>query len=333
MHSQNLRQTNFLDGYRYLFRNTKGFWDRNGGMICTIAGTTGLFLSGVHACRTTYKHHEELKEYGHRISDARKYVDGEKSYKRYGRIAKEVAICGLKTTKHYLPDIVGAALSGYVNSKGWGIEHNHYEQAATMVGVLASDFMNYRKNVIAEHGKEADRKYMTTKRHDEKRLNIESDDGTKIQTETNGKSDGVVVSLDPNTLRIWYSPETTPTVWSPSHAIRMNQLDQIRNRLDWNLLYGGSYTVNDVRREFYGRKGDVAEGGMFGRIWDPGNPEHPERGRRVNLHYEEDEDFMCGLTDRCWIIIDIDEEPLFSSLSAKKERDKREGRFLGAEVI
>ena len=133
-----------------------------------------------------------------------------------------------------------------------------------------------------------------------------------------------VVGVNENSLRILYSKETTPQVWSESHTLRQCHLEDIRNRLDMDLIYGGSYTVNDVRRYFYGRKGDVAEGALFGRIWDPGDPEHPERGAKVNLHYEEDEEFMSGEKDWCYIIIDIDEEPLFELLKRKKDREMSE---------
>lgn len=184
-----------------------------------------------------------------------------------------------------------------------------------MVGIVMADFMNYRSNVIAEHGKDADRRYLTTKGKTPPYL----PEGKKEEKTEEG--DTHVVDIHPNSLRIWYSKETTPQVWSESYTLRILQLEDIQNRLDMDLIYGGSYTVNDVRRYFYGRKGDVPEGGMFGRIWDPGNPLHPNRGARVNLHYQEDEDFMTGRTDHCWIIIDIDEEPLFELLARKKERD------------
>lgn len=309
------KKSNWLNGYRYMFRNIKPFWDRNGGKICTIAGTTGLFLSGAHACRTTYKHHDDLQKNGARISKAFKPVEGEKSYKRFVRGAKETALCSIKSAKYYLPDLVAAGLSSYVTSKGWGIEHNHYEQAATMVGVLAADFMNYRKNVIAEHGVDADRRYMTRRRGDGKVTEMTSEDGTKIIS--NGDDNAISVTVDPSMLKIWYSRETTPQVWSESYALRIAHLKTITDKLDCLLMYSGHISVNDVRREFYGPKGDHPCGGMFGRIWDPGDPEHPERGAMVNLHYEEDDDFMSGRTDGCWIFIDIDEEPLFESMEDK----------------
>ena len=57
------------DGYRYIGKQIKNEWNRHGSLACTIAGTTGLFLSGVHACRTTYKKHDKLREYGEYIRE------------------------------------------------------------------------------------------------------------------------------------------------------------------------------------------------------------------------------------------------------------------------
>lgn len=317
--NRNIRQTqpSMIDNYRYLFRSAKLKWNKYGGKICTIAGTTGLILTGAHACRKTYRIHDQLKENGRRMSEARKKIDGEKKSHRIFRVAKEGAKCTLKTAKHYIPDIVVGAASGYLNAKGWQHEHHNYQKAATVVGVLAADFLNYRKNVIAEHGKEADRRYLTNKRVNEHILNGEQGDG-EIQENPNAYSEeGITIKADDNLLKIWYSRETTPNVWHDSHVLREGQLNSITEELNRALIYGGMITVNDIRRCFYGRKGDRPEGAIFGRIWDPGNPEHPERGRMVNLHYEDDEDFMSGRTDSCWIIIEIDDEPLIESLKKR----------------
>ena len=309
--------------YTYMARDFKQFWNRNGSKICTIAGTTGIFLSGVHACRTTYKKHDKLREYGEYIRETKERASGEKWYRRFAMNAKAYAVCGAKTSISYLPDIVGGALSGYCISKGWHIEHANYQQATAMVGVIAGSFMNYRKNVIAEHGAEADRRYMTTRREDRKVLEATMEDGTKVRAKNDKQAngEGLVVSVNPGVLKIFYSKETTPMVWSPSHIIRMQYLEGITSKLATLLKCGGHYTVNDVRREFYGVKGDVRCGAIFGRVWDPGNPEHPERGAAVNLHYQDDEDFMLGLKDSCWIIIDIDDESLLETLGGGNTDD------------
>ena len=304
---QGVRKPDLMDGGRYLVKQLRNGWNANGGKILTIAGTTGLFFTGVHACRKTYKIHDKLSANGQLIRDA----------KSKGKLftAKTAAKCAVKTAKDYAADAVVGALSAYAVAKGWHSEHKHYQQAAAMVGIVMADFMNYRSNVIKEHGKEADRRYLTTKAPSANLPDGKTQEAQKVEGDTH------VVDIHPNSLRIWYSKETTPQVWSESYTLRQLQLQGIRDRLDMDLIYGGSYTVNDVRRYFYGRKGDVPEGGMFGRIWDPGDPLHPERGARVNLHYEEDEDFMSGRSDSCYIIIDIDNEPLFELLARKKERD------------
>lgn len=307
----------WTDGWRYFFRNMRMGWEKHGGKICTIAGTTGLFLTGAHACRTTYKHHDELAENGRMIAEAAKKKNGERKLKRVARVAKTVAKCAAKSSKHYAADIVAGAMSGYLSGKGWQKEHEHYEQAAVMVGVLAADFMNYRNNVISDLGKDADRRYLTTKHAGKNIEGSASEDSLKVSaaSEETGENEGLVVQMDPSMLRIKYSRETTPMVWSESHVLRMNHLTDITNHLDGMLIYGGWYTVNDVRREFFGKKGDVAAGGIFGRVWEPGNPLHPEKGRHVNLHYEDDEAFMSGEKDWCWIDIEIDQESLIEALN------------------
>lgn len=303
----NLRKPGLLDGYTYAKNTIGGYWDRNGGKICTAAGTAGLIFTGVHACRKTYKIHDELKENGDRIRAARK--------KGRWAATKQAFISSAKTSRHYAADAVMGALSAYAVQKGWHTEHKHYEQAAAMVGVVMADFLNYRHNVIADLGEDADRRYLTTKR--EKAVSITPEKGQEVKP---ADEDAHIVELNPNDLRIWYSRETTPQVWSESLVLRKLQLADIQNRLSQDLINGGSYTINDVRRYFYGRQADIGIGGMYGRIWDPGDPEHPERGALVNLHYEEDEEFMTGRTEGCWIIIDIDPEPLFELMKRKNDR-------------
>ena len=135
------KRPGFADGFRYLTRNIKMGWERNGGKICTAAGTAGLFLSGMHACRKTYKIHDELTENGRKMREAGEKIEGEKKTARAARRTKAFIGCGVRTAKHYAADIVGTALSAYAVQKGWHKEHAHYQQAAAMVGVLAADFM------------------------------------------------------------------------------------------------------------------------------------------------------------------------------------------------
>lgn len=316
-----LPKPTIFDGYRYIGNQVKTVWQKHGGHIMTVAGTTGLFLTGVHACRKTYKIHKELEENDKRISDAKVYLDGEGKLKRSTRLFKETAKCAVKTTRHYIPDIIAGGVSAYAVHKGWHHEHTNYQQAAAMVGVVMADFMNYRNNVISEEGAEADRKYLTTKRPKQTYIDPKKDQATKSDEKN---EDAYTIQLQENDLRIWYSNETTPQVWSDSMALRKVNLDAITNKLNMQLIYGGSYTINDVRREFYGRQSDIGIGGMYGRVWDPGDPEHPERGAFVNLHYEEDEEFMSGRKEGCWIIIDVDPEPLFESMARKTQREIEE---------
>lgn len=300
-----------IDGGKYILKQGLMKWNQYSGPICTVAGTAGLIFTGVHACRKTYKIHDKLKEHG-------KYIDenGKTKWKKVKAIAK---VSG-KTAKDYALDAIIGGVSAAAVAKGWHSEHKNYKNAAAMVGIVMADFMNYRHNVISEQGAEADRRYLTTKNNKVRYI----DDGKLVEKENTNQNDAHIVQVDKNDLRIWFSKYTTPQVWTDSHALRLCRLNDIQNRLNMDLMYGGNISVNDVRREFYGRKGDCDVGGMFGRIWDPGDPAHPERGAYVNLHFEEDENFMAGLTDSCWIIIDIDEEPLFELLKKKKNREMAE---------
>lgn len=306
------------DGYTYLFNQGKSFWQKHGGQIMTVAGTAGLFATGVHACRKTYKIHKELEENGKRIAKAKAYINGEGTVKRISRVSKEVASCSVKTARHYVADAIAGGVCAYAIHKGWSKEHENYQQTAAMLGVVMADFMNYRRNNIAENGEEADRRFLTSKRNSKPAL---ADDSKEDSVENPPVGDACTVQLHENDLRIWYSRETTPQVWSESLPIRIAHLEDITRSLNNRLIYGGSYTINDVRREFYGPRGDIGVGGMFGRVWDPGDKECPERGAFVNLHYEDDEDFMSGRTEGCWIIIDIDPEPLFESMARIRDKD------------
>ena len=320
---RNLPSPGLTDGYKYLWNQAKSGWQKYGGRVCTIAGTAGLFAAGIHACRKTYRIHDELEENGKRIQNAKAYIDGEGKLKRAGKVIKEAATCTVKTSRHYAADILAAGAGAYMVHKGWKTEHTHYEQAAAMFGIAMADFMNYRNNVIAEQGSEADRRFLTGKRGGPAYISSDqAKNGGKHAKEA--EDDTKVVQLEENDLRIWYSKETTPQVWSDSLTLRKLNLDGITNKLCQQLVYSGSYTINDVRREFYGRQADIGVGGMFGRVWDPGDPDHPERGALVNLHYEEDEDFMTGRSEGCYIIIDIDPEPLFESMARKNKRELEE---------
>ena len=321
------------DSYRKLYYSAQHAWKKNGGKICTIAGTTGLFLTGLHAARKTYKIHDELVANGERIRKAKQSKSDDKRFSKAWRVTKEVAKCAAKTSRHYVADMVGYGLSAYCAQKGYSIEHTNYQNMVAFSGILAADFLNYRKNVISEHGKDADLRYLTTKKANSKIVDATLSDGTKLintEKDANGNLEALTIQVDPSLFRIRYSRYTTPSLWSPSHACRIMNLNWVQNELDRQLIYGGQYTVNDVRRYFYGPKGDVGLGGMFGRIFEPGNPEHPEYGAKVNLHFEDDEDFKAGLTDECWIIIDVDPLPLFER---EREQQDRHPRFTEVEDV
>jgi len=306
-----MQKTNNLgEGLKELGRNIKFQWEKHGSQICTIGGTVALVGSGIHACRKTYKQYDFLKSNGEKIREAKKPIEGEKKVTRIFRVAKVSAVVCAKTAVKYIPEIAGTALGCYGVGKGWTIEHTHYKEAAAFGSMIFAEFMDYRKHVIAEHGEDTDKRYMTTKHIDGKvEVEAETEDGTKVIDSTD---DGISLAIDPKCLRIWFGKGMTE-LWSPSYQLRITNLEYATNQID-KMLIDGHVSVNDIRRIFYGRKGDLPWGDIYGRIWEPGDPKHPERGKLTDLHYKEDEDFMLGRTDGCWLTIDIDPEPIITRM-------------------
>ena len=305
--------SNLSNGFRSIGRGIKLQWEKHGSLICTIGGTAALISSGVHACRKTYKYHDFLAENGKKIEEAKKPIEGEKKVVRIFRVSKAMAIAGGKTVIKYIPEIAGAAVGSYGIGKGWTTEHKHYKEAVAFGSMIFADFMDYRKNVIAEQGEDADRRYLAKKKPDE---NISESDEAEFGEAAKANGEGLDIVAGENAFRIWYSRETTPNLWSPSLSMRLVNLQWATNEVD-RMFIDGYVTANDVRRIFYGRKGDVPAGNIYGRIYDPGNPANPNGAKLTNLHYEDDEDFMSGRTDSCWLIIDVEPEPIINKIGHK----------------
>jgi len=302
---------NLSRGFQTIGREIKFQWEKHGSLICTIAGTGAIIGSGVHACRKTYKQYDFLKSNGDKIREAKKPIEGEKKVTRILRVAKVGAVVGAKTAVKYIPEIAGTALGCYGVGKGLSIEHSHYKEAVAFGSMIFADFMDYRKHVIQEHGKETDQRYLTTKCEDGKTEIVKKDGEGNEEVIQDGI--GISVMKDPSAQRIWFGKGTSP-LWSPSHRLRETNLNWATNEID-KMLIDGHVSLNDMRRVFLGRKGDVPMGDIYGRIWEPGDPARPERGRLTNLHWEDDEDFVNGRTDGCWIYFEIDPEPIITRLN------------------
>lgn len=309
------KTSNFTRGLQSIGRELKFQWEQHGSKICTIGGTAALVGSGIHACRKTYKKYDYLKANGEKIKEARKHIEGEKRGTYIFRVAKTAAGCAGGTLVKYLPEIAGAAVGIYGVGKGWQTENRHYKEAAAFGTMIFADFMDYRRHVVNEYGEETDKRFMTTSA-DEGSAEVETVDENGEKAVEKVKNGGISLTKVPNFCRIWYSKETTPSLWSPSLAMRITNLKWVTNEID-RMLIDGHVSVNDIRRLFFGRKGDIGIGDIYGRIYDPGNPEHPEYGKLTNLHYKDDEDFMTGRTDCCWLTIDIDPEPIINRIGKK----------------
>ena len=209
-------------------------------------------------------------------------------------------------------------VTGMIDSK------HKLEKSSAATAVMAAEFMNYRRNVIAEEGEEADRKYLTSKYQPPvKQEMVDEDTGEGTEVITPG---GLVIDKDPKVFRFWFSEETCPSTWDPNFELRKAKLRHLQDEYDIKLRTCGHLTLNDQRRAFGGlapEKMDVGVGGIFGRLWEPGNPEHPERGKALNWHFEEDQDFMDGRSTGCWIIFDVEEAPIINKIGKKFTQTER----------
>ena len=297
------------EGGAVLDRKAEWKWQKDGEKIMTRGGTFGLIASGLYAVKKTNDIQDLLQDTRKLINEAK--ADGDKKKIRKAKFdqAKKVGKC-------YILPVLGAAVSAKMIDGGLAKSAEKTAAMAATATLYATTLRNYRKNVIAEYGKEADQRFLTTQKVKGAVSEVENEDGTKQKPEKN--EDGTItLPVNPNALKIMYSRYMTPEIWHDSFALRIATLNAIQNELDIMLISNGHLTLNDERRKFGGPKMDVGIGGVIGRIWDPGNSENPRGGRRINLHFEDDIDFMEGRKDWCWIIFDVDDEPIIGRMDEK----------------
>lgn len=300
------------EGGEVLARKLKREWDKNGEKWLTKGGTTGLIGSGIYAVKKTNDIADLLKETREDVKRAKE--SGDKKEIRKARLRR-----GRKVGKHYILPIVGATVSTMMIDNGMAKAGEKTMAMAATATLYATTLRQYRKNVIDDLGVEADRKYMTTTKIKGKISEVEMSDGTKV-TET-GSNDGyITLPVEENALRIMYSREMCPDSWHDSLALRRSVLESIETELDVMLMTRPSLTLNEMRRKFGSPKDmDVPVGFRIGRVYDPGNPQNPTGGRRINLHWRDDKDFVEGRKDWCWIIFDIDDVPIDCQLEEMKK--------------
>lgn len=297
-----------IKGGEVVWRKAEWKWQKDGEKILTRGGEIGMVASGLYAVKKTHDIQDLLKETKADIQRAKE--NGDKK-----AIRKASANRYIQVGKHYILPTAGALISMKMIEGGLGKSIEKTSAMAATATLYAATLRNYRKNVIAEYGKDVDRKFMTTQRVAGRIT--ESPEKKEEKAKTNDEEGSVTLPVNPNALRIMYSREMTPDVWHDSHVLRIATLDAITNELDVALISNGHLSLNDQRRKFGGPKMDVGIGGVIGRIWDPGNPKNPRGGRRVKLHYEDDIDFMEGRKNWCWIIFDVDDEPIVDRMDEK----------------
>lgn len=297
------------EGGEVIDRKLEWKWQRDGEKIMTRSGIIGMTVSGIFAVKKTNDIAELLKETKEDLERAKENGDRKQIRKAQWTRTKKVG-------KHYILPVAGAVLSGMMIDRGMAKAGEKTAAMATLAAGYAASFRKYRERVIDEYGAEVDRKFMTTEKVKGKITEVQMSDGTKV-TEPGNEDGSIMLQGNPSALKILYSRSTTPDVWHESYALRIATLNAIQNELDILLISNGHITLNDMRRKFGGPKMDVGIGGVIGRVWDPGNPNNPKGGKRTDLRFEEDRDFMEGRKDWCWVFFKVDDEPIAEKIDAR----------------
>lgn len=317
---------NLVRGYKIMFNDAKEGVMEHGPKIFTGVGTGLMTIGSALIARDSCK-----AEVQQAIAEANALVEHEintkpktPNDKPKRRILKAKFKRGWKIIKIYKRGFIVDAIGSVCNGIGIGLSekgrHKAIAGAAAIGGVLA----NYRAAVVADLGPEADIKYL----NGQKVVNIKKKGKKNEDAEDTGGTEdgGLKITKDPSAFRLLYSRENTPSVWSENYDMRLSNLDWIQaslSRLYMNTWEtGGSLTLNDMRGEFDGynpKRLHVDIGNIFGRKYDP---DKPETHKLVNLHYQDDEDFMSGRKDSCWIYFDCDPEPIVGR-KQKKPRFKK----------
>ena len=315
-------------GYKILFRNAAQKLPDIAPKILTGTGTGLMMIGSALIARESCKSEvqEALRDAQRVLDEANEPKEEDTKVKKAKRVLKAKTAKGLKMVKVYkkglIADVVGAALV----TGGIVISEDGRKKAIAGAAAIGAEFAGYRAAVKADLGEEADAKYMIGR----KAVNVpkKPKKGNKSnEPEEYIDEDGSTIVKDPSAFRILFSKENTPDIWSDNYDMRIANLEWIealltrQYRNTWET--GGDLTLNDMRREMGGsnpRKWDVPIGGMFGRRYIK---EDPSTHRYINLHFRDDEDFMNGRKDWCWLIFDCDPEPLFNSRGKRFKQIER----------
>lgn len=244
------------------------------------------------------------------IEEARK-AGGKKKY----FLAK--AKKGLKIVKVFRKGIAYEVGGAVLNGVGLGISENGKHKAIKAAGAIGAAFAGYRANVREDLGEEADLRYLTGRKAVKRTEKVDKKTGEITEVLERADGNEIVIKKDPSAFRFWFSKETCPSLWSDNLDLRKSNLKWVTDNLTHRFQTVGYLPLNDQRREFGGLEPatmDVDIGGIFGKVADPNKPRMQQF---INLHWQDDEDFMQGLTEGCWIIFDCDPEPIIGRICKK----------------
>ena len=303
-------------GYRLMYKDLTA---KHNDLIprCFSGCGTGLMMIGSAVmAKTAMKEdvQQVIAEANAAVDEAKKSVEGEKKSTKTKRVFKAKVVKGWKMIKAFKTGVAMEVGGAVLNGIGYKITENGKHTALKACGSLGAAFAAYRANVREELGDEADARYMSGKKALKRKEN-----GVKTEDEdivTN--DDGVTINKNPNDFKLLFSKETTPALWYSNYDLRIQTLKCVENNLLQQLMLSKHLDLNDMRREFAGKsnpkKFDVGVGGIFGRVW---NENLPISEQRINLHWRDDQDFMEGRTDYCWIIFDCDPEPIINRINKR----------------
>ena len=315
-----------INGYRIMWNDLTTKHNDLFPRAFTGCGTGLMMIGSAIAAKTSMKEdvQQVISEANAAVDEAKAIREGEKKPKRVQRIFKAKAVKGWKIVKAYrkavICEVVGATGVGI----GYGMAEKGKHRAIKAVGALGTAFAAYRANVRDDLGDEADMRYLTGQKAVKRTEKIDKKTGEIThELEYIQDDDGVTIKKDPNAFRFWFSRETCPSIWFENRDLVLATLDHVEDTLTLKLWGSdsdrtiGHVSLNDQRREFGGltpAKMDVDIGGIFGKVLKPDIPKHQQR---VHLHHRDDQNFVEGRTDGCWIIFDCDPEPIIGRINKK----------------
>ena len=313
-------------GYRLLYQDLT---TKHNDLIprCFTGCGTGLMMIGSAVmAKTALKDdtQEVIAECDAAIAEAEKHIEGEKKPARMKRIFKAKVVKGWKVVKVFHKGIICETVGAACVGAGLGISEHGKHTAIKAAGAIGTAFAAYRANVRDDLGDEADLRYLTGRKAVKRTEKVDKKTGEITQELEYIRDDNVNAVKDPNAFRFWFSKETCPSLWFENLDLRLHTLDHIEDELTLKLWGSDSDTtvghvyLNDMRQKFgdlIPAKMDVDIGGIYGVVLKPNIPKSKQR---IHLHHRDDENFVNGLTDGCWIIFDCDPEPIVGKISKKR---------------